>query len=53
MNKRQWNFNRNWNIFIKKNAFENIVCEIASILSRPQCVNMVIKFGVQSRTAGE
>ena len=31
------NFNRNWNIFIQENAFENIVCEMASILSRPQC----------------
>ena len=31
-------FNRNWNIFIQENALENIVCEMASILSRPQCV---------------
>ena len=22
-----------------KNAFENVVCEMAAILSRPQCVN--------------
>ena len=30
---------RNSNIFIQQNALENVVCEIASILSRPQCVN--------------
>ena len=30
----------NSNIFIKKNAFENVVCEMASILSRPQFVNV-------------
>ena len=37
-NKLQWNFNRNSNIFIQEIAFENVVCEMASILSRPQCV---------------
>ena len=31
-------FNRYSNIFIQQNAFENVVCEMASILSRPQCV---------------
>ena len=36
-NKLQWNFNRNSNIFIQENAFES-VCEMAAILSRPQCV---------------
>ena len=25
-------------IFIQENALENVVCEMASILSRPQCV---------------
>ena len=30
-NKFQWNCNRNSNIFIQENAFENIVCEMASI----------------------
>ena len=39
-NKLQQNFNRNWNIFIKKNAFENVVHEMAAILSWPQCVNI-------------
>ena len=40
-NKLQWNFNRNSNIFIHEIAFENRVCEMASILSRPQCVKLV------------
>ena len=34
----QWDFNQNANIFIHENAFENIVCEMAAILFRPQCV---------------
>ena len=38
-NKLQWNFNKNSNIFIHKNTYESVVCEMASILSRPQCVN--------------
>ena len=37
-NKLQWNLNRNSNIFIQENALENVVCEMASILPRPQCV---------------
>ena len=35
---RQWNFNQNSNIFIQENALENVVREMASILSWPQCV---------------
>ena len=31
-------------ILIQENAFENIVCEMAVILSRPQCVNHVYLF---------
>ena len=27
------------NIFIQENVFEGVVCEMAAILSRPQCVN--------------
>ena len=38
-NKFQWNFNRNSNIFNQGNAVENVVCEMASILSQPQSVN--------------
>ena len=29
------------NFLLKKNALENIVCEMAAILSRPQWVNVV------------
>ena len=38
-NKLQWNFKQNTRLFINKNAFENIVCEIAVILSRERWVN--------------
>ena len=38
-NKLQGNINRNFNIFIQENAFESVVCEMAAISSRPQCVN--------------
>ena len=41
-NKLQWNVNRNWCIFIQENAFENVVCEMSAILSRPQCVKQRI-----------
>ena len=37
-NKFQWNFNRNSNICIEENTFENVVCEMSAIFSRPQCV---------------
>ena len=39
-NKLQWNLKQNSCIFIQENAFENVVCEMASILFRPQCVNL-------------
>ena len=45
MNKLQWNFNRNSNIFIQENAFESVVCEMAAMLSRPQCVKTPPTFG--------
>ena len=35
-------FNQNSNIFIQENVFESVVCEMASILSRPQCVKGII-----------
>ena len=38
-NEIQWNFNRNSYVFIQENAFENVVCEMAATLFRPQCVN--------------
>ena len=34
-NKLRWNLNRNLNIFFDENAFENIICEMLSISSRP------------------
>ena len=37
-NKLQWNFNRNSDIFFQENALKNLVCEMVSILSRPQWV---------------
>ena len=37
----QWKFNQNTTIFIEENACENVVCEMPSILSRPQCVKKV------------
>ena len=36
----QWKSNQNTTIFIEENARQNVVCEMASILSRPQCVNI-------------
>ena len=38
--KLQWKLNRNSNIVIHENLIESIVCEMAAILSRPQCVNI-------------
>ena len=32
---------RNSYIFIQENSFENVVCEMAAILSRPQWVNTI------------
>ena len=37
-----WNDNQDSYIFIQENAFENIVWKMAAILSRPQCVNVVL-----------
>ena len=37
-NKLKWNLNQNSYIFIQENAFENVVWEMAAILSGPQCV---------------
>ena len=34
MNKLQWSFSQKSNFFIQGNSFENVVCEIAAILSR-------------------
>ena len=37
-NKLQWNLKQNKDIFIQENAFENIACKMAVILSWPQCL---------------
>ena len=29
-------------MFIQENAFESVACEIAAILSQPQCVNKYV-----------
>ena len=42
-NNVHWNFNRNTNIFIEEIAFKNVVCEMASILFRPQCAKPWIR----------
>ena len=41
-NKLQWNLNRNSNIFMQENIFENVVWKMAAILSRPQCVILLV-----------
>ena len=38
-NNIQWTFNRKSNIFIRENAFQNNVTNLAAILPRPQRVN--------------
>ena len=37
-NKLQWNSNLNTKLLIPENAFKNVVCEMASILSRERWV---------------
>ena len=41
-NKLQWDFNQNSKLFILKNASENIVCDIAAMLSMGRWVNCVL-----------
>ena len=49
-NKFQWNFNQSFNqIFIQENAFENVFCEMAAILSRGdglvhvKCISIILR----------
>ena len=42
-NKFQWNFYRNYNIFIEENSIENVICEMAAILSRRRWVKMAFE----------
>ena len=39
--KLQWNIKQNSYIFIQENAFENVICEMVPILSRPECMFIV------------
>ena len=39
-NKLQWNFNQNSSIFIQENAFDDVICKVSSILSRPQLLTL-------------
>ena len=41
-NRIQWNFNQNTMIFIQENGFENAVCKMVAMLSKPQCLNVLI-----------
>ena len=41
-NRFQGNLKQNSNIFIHENAFESVVCQMAAILYRPQCVKEYI-----------
>ena len=41
-NKLQWNINGNSYIFVEENPVESVVCEMAAILSLPQCVNWAL-----------
>ena len=38
-NKLQWNFDQNTKFFIHESAFENLICEMATMLSRGSWVN--------------
>ena len=35
--KRQWHLNQN-TIFLEENEYQNVVCKMAAILSRPECL---------------
>ena len=41
MNLFKLNFNKNFNVFIKENAFKNVACKIPAISSWCQCGNPV------------
>ena len=41
-NKFKWNIKRNSYTSIEENTFENVVCEMATILSRSQWVNVAV-----------
>ena len=48
VNSTRCKFNRNSCIFIQENAFENVVCKIATTLSRSQCINIYLRNKVET-----
>ena len=48
-NKVKGNLKQNWYVFIHEYAFENIVCELAGILSRSQCVKVIYTLSLLPR----
>ena len=42
LDKIEWNINQNSSISIQENTFENVIWKMAAILSRPQCVPIMI-----------
>ena len=46
-NKLRWNLKRNSYIFRKENAFENVVCEMAAILSLLLYITSILKYSVR------
>ena len=46
MNKFQWNFNQTTKIFVHKNASENIVCKMTTIVSREH--ELIERYGTVS-----
>ena len=49
-NKLQWNFNQNTKLFIHEKASENIVYEMAAILSRERWVNCLYTYSLPSHS---
>ena len=47
-NEIQWDINRNSNIFMQENAFENVIWKMAAIKSWPQCVKTHYTFLIYS-----
>ena len=41
-NQLKWNLKRNQYIFIQENALESVVWKMAAVLSRPQCVELMV-----------
>ena len=44
MNKLNWNFKWNLHIFAQDNTVENVAWKMSAILSRPQCVKLLVLY---------